>query len=318
MFLNNTIPYFLNNTIPYFSEVPDTNDIYFSEYEKIKFDLKINNDLYFFSPYEYNSYQNEVMRMNQFTLADYMDLIDIDKDSGFFTRVSEDLSNYTKNLNNINKNILLKNSDNISFHPAMEIDELIKSFKDILLNTDIIKMFISSGSIHAMRYSLVFDIFDRDELEIVKKHLKNMEITIIYGPFALLWEDNSNNFIKLLFELKCNFNLMLDTTNNYRNHFIYTFNKDSKCHSIIFETAHREYLVRRNIIEVRSNKNDFYDVIFLYVLDKELLTKYDKIISYNDFISSHFENIKTYFSFFKSSNRYDRFKELFNMNKGLL
>ena len=97
MFLNNTIPYFLNNTIPYFSEVPDTNDIYFSEYEKIKFDLKINNDLYFFSPYEYNSYQNEVMRMNQFTLADYMDLIDIDKDSGFFTRVSEDLSNYTEN-----------------------------------------------------------------------------------------------------------------------------------------------------------------------------------------------------------------------------
>ena len=256
----------LSNDVSYFSNDSTENLSYMEEYEKLKSMLNLKNDLYFFDPIKYSFCKDKVMEMNQFTLADYMDLTDIDIESGCLDRVNKDLTNYTEQFDKINDDILSKQLGNVVFKPAMEIDELIKSFKEILLDNNIDKIFISSGSIHAMRYSLVFETFSQDELEAVKKHLAKTDITIIYGPFALLDEDGHNKFIKLLFELEGNvFSLKIDKdTNNYRNHFIYTHSniERDKYHSIIFETAHREYLTRRNLIEIKSKKI-IYMILFL-------------------------------------------------------
>ena len=300
----------LDKNIKYFSSDSNINNSYLEDYNKLKNNMGIDYDLYFFDPNKFKC-KSEAENLNQFTLADYMDLVYIDKISKYSKKTNDDLLKYTINMDSICNYILLNNSNNVNFKPAIEINELIKNFKNVLLDTSITDIFISSGSMHAMRYSWAFETFNEDDLSKIEQNLKNTNLTIIYGPFSLLEEDESNHFIKFLFDKKINFSLKRDDSKDYRNHFFYTINKNKE-YCIVFETAHREYLIRRNIIELKSSNININDIIFGKngLLDEKRFSESVTISSYKDFILSDYsENIRDYFSFFKSSNRYLKFKE---------
>lgn len=254
----------------YFDKSEDLNKEYLKEYLKIKKSdsLSRNNDikdLFFFNPEKFGEEnREEIYSMNQYMLADYMDILYLDEKSNReeLNKTIEYFKNYTTIFNSLFENSSIK-KESISFKYGQKINKLIENFKFDLLNSDITEMYISSGSVHAMKYSLVFDILTEEEK--IKQNLQNRKITIIYGPFALL-EDDNNRFIKFLFEeldKKDNIFIRRDNNDKYeRIHFSYKKYKDGK-QTITIETPHREYLMRRNYIELYiTNFNDFKNKFF--------------------------------------------------------
>lgn len=255
----------------YFDKSEDLNKEYLKEYLKIKKSdsLSRNNDikdLFFFNPEKFGEEnREEIYSMNQYMLADYMDILYLDEKSNReeLNKTIEYFKNYTTIFNSLFENSSIK-KESISFKYGQKINKLIENFKFDLLNSDITEMYISSGSVHAMKYSLVFDILTEEEK--IKQNLQNRKITIIYGPFALLEDDNNNRFIKFLFEeldKKDNIFIRRDNNDKYeRIHFSYKKYKDGK-QTITIETPHREYLMRRNYIELYiTNFNDFKNKFF--------------------------------------------------------
>lgn len=302
----------LSNNIKYFSHIEEENNYFSEEYEKVREKLNLKNeDLFFFSPDDYEGKEEDIRKMNKFTLADYMDLIDIDCSSGYKVNTKKDLINYSCSISDINDNILKANSDNVSFSPAVNLNNLIENFTKVLFDKEIDEILISSGSIHAMRYSFPFSSFSDEDKEKIKENLKNTKIEIIYGPFALLEENESNQFIKFLFDSKLNLELKRDNSDKYRMHFFYT--RKNNNHNFIFETAHREYLIRRNIIELNISDKSKNDAVLSYLKDTNNLkddSKIKRIYKYNEFTSEDYsENIKNYFSVYKSSRMYLKYKE---------
>lgn len=313
----------LGQGINYFDKDEVLDNEYFKEYLTIKNSDSLsknsnNEDLFFFNPEEFGKME-KVYSMNQYMLADYMDILYLDEKSNK-KEINKTVSYFEKYENIFNS--LLKDSsikESINFKYGQKINKLIENFKSDLLNSDIDEMYISSGSVHAMKYSLVFDILTKEEKEKIKQNLKNRKITIIYGPFALLEDDNNNRFIKFLFEELDNDNISIqrDNNNEYKRiHFSYKKYKDGR-QTITIETPHREYLMRRNYIELdikNYNFNDFKNE-YLFINDN---TPKDatNIKSYEEFIKKDFrDNLKDYFAFYNSSNRYLYFKKAFKKYK---
>lgn len=314
----------LGKGINYFDEDEALNNEYFKEYLTIKESDSLsknnnNEDLFFFNPEEFGKTE-KVYSMNQYMLADYMDILYLDEKSNK-EEINKTVAYFSKYANIFNS--LLKDSsikENINFKYCQKINKLIENFKFDLLNSDIDEMYISSGSVHAMKYSLIFDILTEKEKEEIKQNLQNRKITIIYGPFALLEDDNNNRFIKFLFEELDNNNISIqrDNNNEYKRiHFSYKkYKKDGK-QTITIETPHREYLMRRNYIELDITDYDFNDFKSKYLFINDNKTKYlTNIESYEEFIKKDFcDNLKDYFAFYNSSNRYLYFKKSFKKYK---
>ena len=309
----------------YFDKSEDLNKEYLKEYLKIKKSdsLSRNNDvkdLFFFNPEKFGEEnREEIYSMNQYMLADYMDILYLDEKSNReeLNKTIEYFKNYTTIFNSLFENSSIK-KESISFKYAQKINKLIENFKFDLLNSDITEMYISSGSVHAMKYSLVFDILNKEEKEKIKQNLQNRKITIIYGPFALLEDDNNNRFIKFLFEEldnRDNIFIQRDNNNEYKRiHFSYKKYKDCK-QTITIETPHREYFMRRNYIELDITDFNFNNFKNEYFFDDNTL-KLVNIESYEEFIKKDFsDNLKDYFAFYHSAHRYLYFKKDFQKYK---
>ena len=163
-----------------------------------------------------------------------------------------------------------------------------------------------------MKYSLVFDILNKEEKEKIKQNLQNRKITIIYGPFALLEDDNNNRFIKFLFEEldnRDNIFIQRDNNNEYKRiHFSYKKYKDCK-QTITIETPHREYFMRRNYIELDITDFNFNNFKNEYFFDDNTL-KLVNIESYEaDFLGEKLTGGK------HSAHRYLYFKKDFQKYK---
>ena len=313
----------LRQGINYFDKNEALNKECLEEYLKIKKSdsLSRNNDikdLFFFNPEKFGEdNREEIYSMNQYMLADYMDILYLDEKSNKeeINKTVKYFENYASIFNSLFENSSIK-KESISFKYAQKINKLIKNFKYDLLNSDITEMYISSGSVHAMKYSLVFDILTEEEKEKIKQNLQNIKITIIYGPFALLEDDNNNRFIKFLFEeldKKDNIFIRRDNNDKYeRIHFSYKKYKNGK-QIITIETPHREYLMRRNYIELDiTNFNDFKNKFLKNNTPKNATD----IKSYEEFLKKDFcDNLKDYFAFHNSSNRYLYFKKAFKKYK---
>lgn len=313
----------LGKGINYFDEDEALNNEYFKEYLTIKESDSLsknnnNEDLFFFNPEEFGK-REKVYSMNQYMLADYMDILYLDEKSNK-EEINKTVAYFSKYANIFNS--LLKDSsikENINFKYGQKINNLIENFKSDLLNSDIDEMYISSGSVHAMKYSLIFDILTEKEKEEIKQNLQNRKITIIYGPFALLEDDNNNRFIKFLFEELDNNNISIqrDNNNEYKRiHFSYK--KYKNCgQTITIETPHREYLMRRNYIELDITDYDFNNFKSQYLFINDNTPKdATNIKSYEEFIKKDFcDNLNDYFAFYNSSNRYLYFKKAFKKYK---
>ena len=283
--------------INYFDKDEALNKECLEEYSKIKKSDSLsesnNNDLLFFNPEEFDfEKREEIYSMNQYMLADYMDILYLDEKSNKeeINKTVEYFENYATIFNSLFENSSIK-KENIGFKYAQKINKLIENFKSDLLNSDITEMYISSGSVHAMKYSLVFDILTEEEKEKIKRNLQNRKITIIYGPFALLEDDNNNKFIKFLFEeLDNRDNIFIQRDNNKeykRIHFSYKKYKDGK-QTIIIETPHREYLMRRNYIELDITDFNFNDLKSKCLFNDNMFKDTTNIKSYEKFIEKSF------------------------------
>lgn len=305
--------------IKYFSNKKGEEEKYLRIYkdwweslDKKNIDNDEDTSLFFFDPTKFSGTTIEdIQRMNIYILSDISDSFDIDVKYGIgnYDKFINDAVNYSSTFRKIFKKFN-DGKNEIKFYYGVEIDDLRKRLKYNLFNENIEYMFFNSGSVHPLRYcNLIEELVKNGEWDNIKDKLpKNMYI--LYGPFLLSY-NSEHSFLKKMFEAyKENYkkdNLVVEidetkTENYFRNHCVCFYDKNTDTTTIELETLHREYLLRRNVIDINiegnyfNTYNDFKNFIKKYNINNSSDTIFTKIKNYEDLKDHEHIEMSDYFS----------------------